>query len=176
MSDDRLPLPTADSPPAERCETCRFWRPLVLAQPLHGRWNGYADFEEKHGQPAGTCNRFPPAVRLDVPKGKDLAAGNFPGVNFDDWCGEWQAKVPVLAARPEWAEWVRRLPFRLRTAFRRHEINSFDALLSDAADHRYPHSRKVDPLMWKNVGRGALADLCEALKELGVTPPAHWSD
>jgi hypothetical protein len=69
----------------ERCEMCRFWD-IESIQP-----------GEKGVHP---CRRFPPNVKLDgMVEGTDLPAVDFPLTYRDDWCGEWQAVLPVRKKR-----------------------------------------------------------------------------
>jgi len=91
----------ADELPAERCETCRFWR------------------DRNDGEGNGWCRRYPPTPdsatdviyaleiiqRGPVVKNGEIWSvadqlANFhgfgsatrPAPSFGDWCGEWQAK------------------------------------------------------------------------------------
>lgn len=64
---------------AERCETCKFWE-------------GYTGDVEHGNEPTrGNCHRYPPR-HYPNPDSETLEDQyDFPAVETDDWCGEWQA-------------------------------------------------------------------------------------
>ena len=78
----------------ERCETCRFWR----------KWPTRKDADGE--VPVGTCRRFPPVIvaNEEIQPAPDddirLSSTMYPATYGDDWCGEFQPKLPVRPTVP----------------------------------------------------------------------------
>ena len=74
----------------QRCENCRFWKPL---------------FDDGSGD-TGWCKRNPPSLFMfpdtELVGEEDINSGHWPTTVQYEWCGEWQpaAETPVKRCPP----------------------------------------------------------------------------
>jgi hypothetical protein len=141
----------AEELPNECCVKCRFWGILDTQ---------YANFIDDQD---GTCRRFPPTAILPDLRDEDGGVDSlsraytwfFPATRGGDWCGEFEPQKK----KPDTRLGVLNLGTRVLNGLECSGIETVEKLCTYSARELIRDAR--------NVGRGGVAEIREALAKIG---------